>query len=631
MLQFIRDRAQSWIAIIIVGMLILALGAFAWDSYFRTDPVVSAAFVNGEKVTAAEFQRAYQTQRARLQEMFGGIDIDKIIPDEQKFKRDILDQLIREELIWQSAQKAGYRVSDAFLGASIREFPAFQTDGKFDREKYERLLRQNFWTPAQYEAVVRKEMIIQQYRQGILSTAWLTSQEQDYLIRKQEQQRDIGYIDVALTHFLDQVEVSDDEARAYYDDNGDRFMAPEQVAIEYIELSVDDLMPQVEVDDATLREIYESRRMEFVTPEQRRVRHILVEGDDEAALERIRELRAAIEAGKPFEEVAKASSDDFGSAAQGGDLGFLDRDAMMDPAFADAAYALEKGELSEPVKSAYGYHLIEVTEIRPKQVKTFEEVRAQLEEEYRRQQAEELFYDKGEILANVAFENPDSLEPAAEETGLSIETTPLFTRDGGLGIAMDPKVRAAAFSDEVLAGNNSEPVELDDTHLVVLRVREHIEAQPRPFESVKEEILDLLRVEKASALAREAGDALLAALREGGDPARLAEEKGWSWRPLGLIKRDGGAIGDREVVEYAFRLPHPQEGEKVFGAVAKGTGDYAVVVLSQVVDGDPEAIDEATRQALVQGRQRALGIAELVAAMEELRRRADVVIKPENL
>ena len=635
MLQFIRDRAQSWIAIIIVGMLILALGAFAWDSYFRADPVVPAAFVNGEKISAAEFQRSYQSQRARLQEQLGGIDISQFIPDEQKYKQDVLEQLIKEKLIEQSAIEAGYQISDLALGQKIRQFRDFQTDGQFDSEKYEQLLRQYFGSIGAFEDKIRRDSIVQQYRQAVMMTAWLTPQEENYLISKQEQQRDVGFVDIPLSSFSDTIEVSDAEAKEYYEQHTSRYMTPEKVSIEYIELAVPDLMQDVEVDEAALRDLYESRKMDFVVPEERRLRHILVEaGTEEAeadALARAEALLASIKGGKSFEAVAKESSDDFGSATQGGDLGYMGRDAMMDEAFADAAFALSIGDISEPVKSSYGYHIIKLVDIKANQTKAFEEVRAQLEDDYRKQQAEELFYDKGEELANMAFENPDSLEPAAEETGLVIKTTSLFTRDAGPGIATDEKVRDIAFSDDVLiAGNNSEPLELGKERLVVLRVKEHVEVGQRPFDSVKAAVIETVRNEKAQQLANMAGDELMAQVASGGDIEAIAKEKGWEWKALGAIKRSAG-VNDRDVVSYAFKMPHPAADQVEYRGFSRQLGGYAVVALYSVKDGDAESVDEAQKQSLVQSRLRALRIADIIAAMDYLRDSASVTVFPENL
>ncbi len=635
MLQFIRDRAQSWIAIVIVGMLILALGAFAWDSYFRADPVVAAATVNGEKITAAEFQRSYQNQRARLQNMLGGIDISQIIPDENKYKKDILEQLVKEELIYQSAVDAGYRISDSYLYQYIRTFPAFQSDGKFDKELYKRVLRQNMWSPAEYEDVVRKELTIQQYRNAILGTVSVSNPEQDFLISKQEQQRDIGYLDIPVSAFIEDVSVSDEEASAYYEKNRSQFMTPEQVSVEYLELSVPELVKTIEVDEATLRELYETRKSDFSVPEERRTKHILIEAGSEEeyaeALKRIKELAEEIKSGKSFEDVAKESSDDIGSAGQGGDLGYLDREAMLDEAYADAAFSLKQDEISEPVRTEYGYHLIKLVDVKANKPKSFEEVRNQLEEEYRQLQAEEKFYDLGEILANATFENPDSLEPAAEELGMEIQTSSLFTRDSGVGIAMNPKVREAAFSEDVLgAGNNSEPLELDKEHVVVLRVKTHREASQRPFDTVKDSIIAMLRSDKARAQAREEGESLLNQLRQGADMAVVAKDKGWNLHKPGMVKRSAKEV-DGEVIDYVFKMVRPEENKAVYGGFSKQSGDYTVVALFRVEDGDPAAVDQAQREQLVRARERALGIAELIGAMDNLRDKASVKLYPENL
>lgn len=638
MLQHIRDRAQSWIAIAIIALLIIGLSTVAWDAYFSPDPDVPVAKVNGEKITADEFQRAYQQQRARLQNMLGGADISRFIPDEDEFKRTVLKRLEEEKLILQAALDAGYRVSDALLAQQIRSFEAFQSDGRFDPALYQQWLNQNFMSPGTFEDMLRRDVIIQQYRLAIAVTGWSTEQENRRLLGLQEQRRDVGYIRIPAADYLDQVSVSDEDAKAYYEENSARYATPEKVSIKYLELSIANLIQHVDVDEGKLRELYQERRSEFGVPEERRTRHILIEvaGDaTEAEIDTARKeaesLYQQIEAGASFEVLAREHSDDIGSANDGGDLGYMARDTMMDPALADAAFSLAEGEVSRPVKSAYGFHLIKVEDIKRGQSKSFEEVRAQLERDYRHRQAEDMFFEQGEILANLTFENPDTLEVAAEQLELGIKQTPLFSREQGSGIASNPDVRATAFSDEVLQeGLNSQSLELGSDRVVVLRVDEHHESSIRPFEEVKQQIIDQLRQQRARAMAEAAGQAILDTLADNGDIEAIAAARKLEWNHPEPIKRNAQSM-DIKVVQHAFRMPRSGKERISLDGLTMSNGDYAVIALFDVIDGDIESADENIIGTINAERERYYGAAELLGAMADMRRSAEIKEYPENL
>ncbi len=637
MLQFIRDRAQSWIAFLIVGMLILGLASVAWEAYFGPDPEVSVAKVNGEKITANEFQRAYQQQRARLQQMLGGADISPFIPDEAEFKKGILKGLENDEVVLQKAEQAGFRVSDGLLAQQIRSFDAFQAQGTFSPELYQQWLGGNFMSPGDFEELLRRDIMLQQYRSAIADTAWVTESEAVANQRRQGQLREAGYVTIPTSNYVNDITVSDDDAKRFFDENSDRFRTDEKVSIEYLELSAAALAKDVDIDEGVLEEQYQEHQSEFGVPEERRTRHILIEipgssGDEEAASarEKAEALVLRIRNGESFELLAKESSDDIGSANDGGDLGFLARDMMMDAAFADAAFALSVGDVSEPVRTAYGFHIIKLEGIKAGKQKSFDEVRDQLADDYRQRQAEDEFFEQGEILANLVFENPDSLEVAAEELGLPIKSTPMFTRDSGVGIAANPDVRSLAFSDEVLGqGLNSEPFDVSPNHFVVLRVKEHQESVVRPFEEVKDEIVAQIKQQRAEAAAEEDGNRLLSALAEGGDIEILAKENKFQWQHLGEITRSDGSV-DQDVLSEVFSMSRPQDNQVVYGGVALASGDYAVVALTVVKDGEPDA-DSAQLARVKSDRARYYGYSELTSITENLRNAAEIIEYPDNL
>ena len=645
MLQHIRDKAQSWIAFAIVGMLIIGLTTVVWDGFFRPDPDVPVALVNGEKISSNEFQRALQQQRVRqqqriaeLQRAFSNIDVSQFLPDEDELKQNVLKQLEEDSLILQASQDVGYRVSDALLRQRLQSFELFQSNGEFDSELYKQRLAQNGMSPGMFEDMLRRDVILQQYRIAIASSGWSTEQERNALLKLQEQKRDIGFLIIPAKNYLEQVGVSDEQARAYYDDNSMRFATEEKLSIQYLELNIADLAKDVDIDEEKLQEQYDDRQSEFGVPEERRTSHIMIEvaGDASeeevaAAQEKADSIRKQLVDGASFDELAKENSDDIGSANDGGDLGYMAHDMMMDPVFADAAFALAKGDVSEPVKSAYGFHLIRVDDIKTGQVKNFDEVRAQLEQEYRRRQAEDRFFEQGEVLANLTFENPDTLEIAAQELGLEIKTSPLFSRDVGMGIATDNNVRSTAYSEEVLReGNNSQPLELGGDRVVVLRVKEHQESATRPFEEVQQQIIEQLRQEQAQAKAEEEGKEILAQLAENADIESIAKERELEWSRPEAIKRNALEI-DQAVVQKAFRMPRPAEDQTAFDGLTTGSGDYAVVGLFSVTDGDTSDSQEGVVEQIKTQRERYYGTNELIGAVNDMRQVAEIQEFPENL
>ncbi len=637
MLQLIRDKAQSWIAIAIVGLLILGLSTVAWDAYFSPDPEVPVAKVNGEKITSNEFQRAYSQQRARLQQMLGGADINQFIPDEVEFKKNILKRLEEEELIFQAAVASGYRVSDALLAQQIRNFEVFQADGQFNAEMYQQWLRSNYMSAGEFEEMLRRDVLLQQYRLAVGATSWTTEQERDALLKLQEQKRDVGFITIAAANYLDKVTVSDEEAQAHYDNNASRFSTQEEVSIEYLELNISDISKDVDVDEAKLQEIYEERKSDFGVPEERRTRHIMIEVAGDASEEQLKSARDKAEAllkqifdGASFETLARENSDDIGTANDGGDLGFLSHDSMIDPVYADAAFTLEKGAVSDVVKSAYGFHIIKLEGINAGQVKALAEVKNELEQEYRRHQAEDRFFEQGEILANMTFENPDTLEIAAEELGLAVASSELFSRDVGAGVAMDDRVRAAAFSEEVLLqGLNSQPLELSGDRLLVLRIKEHQESSVRPFDGVKAEIVKTLRQQAAEAMAEQEGKSILELLADNNTLEAVAAERKLKWNHPEAIKRNSTAVA-ADVIQQVFRLDRPKEAKVKHTGLRMGSGDYAVIALFAVIDADIETVESEAVQSMADQRERYYGTSELLAAMTDMRQAAEIKEYPEN-
>ncbi|MCK7583038.1 MAG: SurA N-terminal domain-containing protein [Chromatiales bacterium] len=594
MLQTIRERAQGWIAWAIVILISIPFALWGIQSYLGVGGEPIAATVNGVEIPARELDRRVQETRFELRERLGAA-YDPAAFDDQRLRAEVLETLIQEALLMDVVGRLGLRISDQEVQMQILSDPAFVSEGRFDKDTYERLLRFQGLTPAMYEAQLRQKMSATQLIRAVSSSELATSAELDAYKRLMGQKREISYLRLPLAEHRSEEPIDEARITAYYDSNRARFQSPEQVKLEYLVLDTDSLSSKVEVSEEDLRRLYESEQARFVQPERREVRHLLLKVDaeaDEAAaqavLDEIQAIRARIQAGESFEELAKTLSQDPGSAANGGSLGIIESGIMV-PAFDQASFALPVGELSEPVRTPFGYHLIEVVRILPSEAKPFDEVREQLRTELAKQQAEKLFYDLAERLANVSYESRDSLDPAAEELGLTIRRSDWVGREGGEGVLAHPKVLAAAFSLDVLVErNNSDLIEpeRDQLQAVVLRVTEHREASVKPLDEVREEVVTAIRDEQARSAAKAAAETLLDQLREGADWSAVGED----------LKPESPGLVDRQtadvpagVLDAAFKLPVPAEGAVSVGTAILDDGDAVVVRLTKVEDGQVEA------------------------------------------
>ena len=607
MLHFIRERAQGWIAWVIVGLLIIPFALWGIQSYLGIggEPVV--AKVDGTKITERQLDQNVQRTRMQLRERLGGAYNPNLFESGQ-LRAQVLERMIRDTVLLDASYGMGMRVSDEAVRAAILTEPAFQRDGVFDKDTYERVLELQGMTPMAYEERLRNGLLSTQLSRAVTESGFTTGAELAAATRLLRQQRDIAYLVLPRDGFVPDAEPSAGEIQAYYDANQQRFQSPERVKLSYIVLDADALAKPAKVDEATLRAAYQERIDEFQEPERRDIRHILLtlpadasDAKAQKVKDHIAELRAKIEAGADFAAVAKANSEDPLSAAKGGDLGMVER-GMMDPAFEQAAFALKQGVISEPVRSRFGYHLIEVTKVEGGKPKPFEQVRDQLARELGRSDAEKNYFELAEQLANLTYESPDSLIPAAEALGLKVQTSDWIERGGGEGILANPKVTAAAFSEDVLEqGNNSELIEPDPDRMqsIVVRVDEHEPAAVRALDDVRDEIVQTLKQQQASTAALKAAEAMAKRLRGGEKLAAVAAEA----KPEPAAVNEPGKVTRNQqgvpptVLDLAFNAPRPAEGAASYATGQEPNGDALVVVVRAVEDGDSKALKSAQRDA----------------------------------
>ncbi|MDH5784653.1 MAG: SurA N-terminal domain-containing protein [Chromatiales bacterium] len=632
MLQVIRDRAQGVFAWIIVGMISVPFALWGINSYFGGGGDNSVAEVDGAKISDYQLQNAYQRQRDRLTQMFGG-KLPENLFSEETLKKQALDQLIEKELLIKAASDNGMRIGNLQLADIITSIDAFYVDGKFNQQEYERALARQGMSPKLFENRVRRDLLAAQMSEFVRNTEIILPSEVDAQLVLQQQQRDIGYMVIAAEKFSADIDLTEDEMRSYYETNASRFMQPERVKIDYLELKADEIASGMSVTEEEVRQRYESQKINFRTPEERKASHILLQTTvdaDEAALNEVRAKAEAllqrINDGEDFAELAKAESQDPGSARNGGDLGFFGR-GVMDAAFEEATFALQKGQVSGVVRSNFGFHIIKLEDIRGGETKPYETVAKELKREMQLEMSSEIFFNKVDQLASLTYEQPDTLAAAAEQLQLQIKSSDFFTRSGGSGIAAEPKISGAAFSEDVLArGNNSESLELSRDHIVVLRINEHEPETVRPFDEVKSSIVESLKGEKGRTMALDEATEAFIKLQAGDEGSSLARAQGVEWKRNSALTRDNNEI-DRTIVQAIFRMPHPQQGSVSHQQLTMSNGDQALVTLYSVADGDSASADEAARDKVKQQLELANTNLAEQALINGLRERAEIVRK----
>ncbi|WP_223488094.1 SurA N-terminal domain-containing protein [Pseudomonas sp. A-RE-19] len=580
MLQNIRDNSQGWIAKTIIGVIVALMALTGFDAIFRaTKHTNEAAKVNGEEISQNELSQAVDMQRRQLMQQLGK-DFDASLLDEKMLRESALKGLIDRKLLLQGAEKSKFAFSEAALDQVILQTPEFQVDGKFSSERFDQVIRQLGYSRLQFRQMLAQEMLIGQLRAGLAGSGFVTDAQVLAFARLEKQTRDVATLNVKADPAA--VKLTDDEVKAYYDEHAKEFMTPDQVVIDYLELKKASFFDQVSVKDEDLQAAYQKETANL--SEQRRAAHILIEVNDKVteaqAKAKIEDVQARLAKGEKFEALAKEFSQDPGSANNGGDLGYAGP-GVYDPAFEKALYSLAKDQVSEPVRTDFGFHLIKLLGVEAPEVPTFASLKDKLTRELKTQQVEQRFVEATKQLEDSSFEASDLAQPA-QDLKLTVHTSAPFGREGGEGVAANRAVVTAAFSPEVLdEGANSTAIELDPETVIVLRAKEHRKPEQLPLESVSASIRGQLTKEHASAAAKTKADQLIASLRDGKTPLDKAID-GQNWKVTGAATRAQEGI-DPTVLQALFRMPKPVSKDKpTFSNVTLADGSLVIVRLNGV-------------------------------------------------
>lgn len=587
MLAAIRERSQGVVAWIIIVLIIIPFALFGIDQFTSGDKIEYAAKVNGEPVTLQEFSRAFDSVKRQYQENFG--EMYASLVQEDKLRQQVLDDLVQRGALDQQVAIEGLAVSDAQLMQIIHSQKVFQDKGVFSLSRYEDVLKNNAYTKDRFELTQRQFMLRSQFDAIASATEVVGASEVAALAALESQQREVGYLRIDHRPYLTQVTVNDAQIKAYYDGNIDKFKSSEQVELDYLRLSADELMKSISVSDEQLLAYYKDHSDKVQLPEKRNVRHMLIMSAKDAdaktdadAKAKAEDLLAKINKGEDFAKLAEANSEDPGSATRGGELGFFQRGDMV-PEFETAAFALTKvGETSALVRTNYGYHILQLVAIEAAQIPAFEKVRDIMAMELKGELALKEYTKRLDQLKTLAYEQADSLEPAAKTLGLTIEKSPVISREGGEGVLAAQPVIDAAFSAAVIKEKlNSAVIETQAGDAVVVRVRTHHPEHEKSLTEVSDDIRRQLARQAAIELAQAQAHAMLADVgKQNSDPA-LMVKAGVEWLSSEWLARNSEKVLP-EVLGAAFKAAKPKEGQATWVEHRLSTGDSLLIRVSGV-------------------------------------------------
>lgn len=624
MLQKMRENFAGAFAIVLLAMIGLSFVFFGLDYSFIGSSY--AAKVDGEKIDAFEFEQDYRDALQRnpqLASLTGDI--------RTQVRRSLLDQLIARQLIENYLDENNFRISDEQVTAFLREQTAFQTDGKFDRDAYRAFLAERGMDPRRFEQLQRSALRQQQLQSAVVATALVTPAEYRRFLNLVAEQRVVTLASIDAADVSDEIEVTDELVDAYYENHPDLFLLPEEADVEYIQVSREAVSEDIAVSEDEIEAYYADNRDRWLQDEERRARHILITpGDDEDAAEaRAAAALARIEGGEPFAEVAAEVSEDTGTAAQGGDLGSLTR-SQLPSELGSAIFSMDEGDVAGPIRSEFGFHVVQLDEILERGPLPMDEVRGELLTELRLREAEDRFRELERALSDALFDS-SSLAEVAEATGLEIQRVEGFTRSGGEPFGANQAAIDAIFAESVLGGEHlSDIVELDADRAAIFHVTEHREATRQPLADVRDEVVAALEAEQAELIMSARAEQMFEALEDGTEFAAAADAAGLDLAEPQMLTRDSQDV-DPSLLFEVFAAGKPTTEDPVYGRVQLSDGAHAVYHLQAVLPGRPESIPLAERDQGKLMLAQESGVGDFQAFVRSLYNEADIVVNEDVL
>lgn len=655
MLQALREKMSGWIAIGIVILLAIPFAFFGMEQYlfqsgasyvarveappswWRSAPdfwPVRKLVWKSETISVEDFRRAFEQERQQTRIEMGDA-YDPRAFEEIENRRRVAEGLVDQAVLRLAADNRGIAVGDAAVAAQIQQFPAFQVDGQFNLERYQLALQTQVppQTPRQFEAAIRESLQQSLIPVQVGESAFATPSQLERLMVLLGERRDVEFA-ILPPPEPDAGDVAEDEIKSWYAANTADFRAPETVTIEYVEIDDSAIEIADMPSEEELRAFYASQRARFAGDEERLASHILVEvpadADDatvQAARERARDLAEQAQAeGADFAALAREHSDDFGSADAGGDLDWVEPGAMV-PEFEAALFEMEPGEVSDPVRTDFGWHVLYLRDVRGGEgAVPFEAVRDELARELTGNARERAWSDLVGQVVDQAYRDPNSLEPAAAVGGLEVKTAGPFARGGGEGVAAHPAVQRAAFTESLIEdGTVSDPIEVGTNHSVLIRVVGHTAEHARPLEEVREEVVAAIRADRSARRAAEAASQLVERIAAGESLQEIADEEGLAVQQVPGVPR-GTPIPHPAAVDAYFAADVPAEGAASAGQVELDDGSIVVFAVTAVIPGDPSEASEQEKELLRQQLTILAGNESAAAVLRALRERMKVTV-----
>ncbi|MDC0189168.1 SurA N-terminal domain-containing protein [Gammaproteobacteria bacterium] len=624
MLEAIRQRFTGWIAILVISLIALTL-VISFGNMDQTpleDDVVIT--VNDTEITLFEYREEYSNKLAELQQVFGD-EVPEIL--DQTIKESATEDLILRALLLDYMSKNGYRVSPEYVVELITNNPGLQVGGIFDRQNYEAILASQGVSVEQFESDLRLQLQINQLRRGFIDTSFITPNEFRQFIELQMQKRIGQLLTINSEDFIGEVVIDADQIQLYFDNNQDLFQTDEEVDVEYLSLSLDDVAATIEYSEDDLRDYYEDNLARFITNEERKSRHILIAIDEdtneEDALETILNVQERL-ASESFDEIAKEFSDDPGSAELGGDLGWAEPGLFV-PEFDKVLFSLEVNELSDPVKTDFGYHLIRLDELKEGQQQEYQDIQPELDSEYSKLLAEDKLFGLADQLADLSLQAFNELNSVADSLGLSLSRIDGVSRNGATFFNQDPEIISILFSQNSIETSENTPLfELDDS-IFVARVIGHRIPTTRDFSDVESGIKDYLASQEAISLANNYAELIKPQFSDNASFEGNAGELNIETSEFDVSRGDTEL--SRGLVEMIFNSSSQDMAEGTIQTYIEGEKVFLIRV-NNYEDGRLELFNDEERNSAKLELSEQIGSRELNAFAEHLRKNAEVSVDP---